>query len=51
TGASVIHRSYTTGITLMALCEAVDLDREIDSGPLANRSYEDVAQNTMDYLA
>jgi hypothetical protein len=47
----VHHRSYSTGIGLMTICEAVDLDREITSGPLTGWTYEEVARDTMDYLA
>ena len=43
--------TYTTGIALMAICEAVDLDRVVESGPLANWTYKQVAQDTMDWLA
>jgi hypothetical protein len=45
------HSSYTSGIALMAVCEAVELDREVENGPLAGLTYEQVARDTMDYLA
>jgi hypothetical protein len=45
------YHSYTSGIVLMALCEAVELDRVVEGGPLAGWTYEDVARDTMDYLA
>jgi len=47
----VNHRSYSTGIGLMAICEAVELDRVVESGPLAGWTYTDVARDTMDYLS
>jgi hypothetical protein len=50
-GAGAHHRSYTTGMALMALCEAVEMDTEITSGPLTGWTYEEVARDTMDYLA
>ncbi len=43
--------TYHTSIALMAICEAVELDREVESGPLAGWTYEEVAQDTVDYLA
>jgi hypothetical protein len=43
--------TYSSGIALMALCEAVDLDREVENGPLTGWTYEEVARDTMDYLA
>jgi hypothetical protein len=48
---NIWHRSYTSGIALMAICEAVELDKEVESGPLAGWTYEQVARDTMDYLA
>jgi len=50
-GPMVHHRSYHTGIALMALCEAVELDRLVETGPLAGWTYEDVARDVMDYLS
>jgi hypothetical protein len=50
-GGNVSHQSYTTGIGLMAICEAVELDRVVESGPLAGWTYEEVARDTMDDLA
>ena len=41
---------YDTGVALMTICEAVELDRTIESGPLAGKTYEQVARDTMDYL-
>jgi hypothetical protein len=43
--------TYTSGIALMAICEAVELDRVVEIGPLKDWTYEKVARNTMDYLA
>jgi hypothetical protein len=43
--------TYTTSIALMAICEAVELDRVVQDGPLAGQTYEQVARDTMDYLA
>ncbi|MGD8814494.1 MAG: hypothetical protein PVI78_08455 [Anaerolineales bacterium] len=43
--------TYTSGIALMTLCEAVELDRTVPSGPLMGWTFEDVARDTMDYLA
>ena len=48
TSGNIWHRNYTTGITLMTLCEAVELDRLVESGPLAGWTYADVAQDTME---
>jgi hypothetical protein len=45
------RHTYASGIALMALCEAVDLDRVVETGPLAGWTYEEVARDTMDYLA
>jgi hypothetical protein len=45
------RRTYSTAIALMAICEAVELDRVVGSGPLAGWTYEQVARDTMDYLA
>ena len=47
------HRTYTTGIALMTICEAVDLDRLVDAPgtPIHGWTYEEVARDTMDYLA
>ena len=46
------HRTYTSAIALMAICEAVELNRVIGgSGPLTGWTYEQVARDTMDYLA
>ncbi|MGD2253470.1 MAG: hypothetical protein PVF70_11210 [Anaerolineales bacterium] len=45
------YRTYTSGIMLMTLCEAVELDRVVENGPLASWTYEDIARDTMDYLA
>ncbi len=45
------HQTYTSGIALMALCEAVELDRIVEGGPLDGWTYEEVARDTMDYLA
>jgi len=45
------HPTYTSGIALMTICEAVELDRVVETGPLAGWTYEDVARDTMDYLA
>jgi hypothetical protein len=50
-GGNSWHQSYTTGIALMAICEAVELDRVVESGPLAGWTYEEVARDTMDDLA
>jgi hypothetical protein len=50
-GADANHRSYSTGIGLMAICEAVEFDRVVESGPLAGWTYGEVARDTMDYLA
>jgi hypothetical protein len=50
-GDGTHHRTYSTGIALMAICEAVEMETEITSGPLAGWTYEDVARDTMDYLA
>lgn len=50
-GTSWWHSSYTTGIALMMMCEAVELDRTVDIGPLAGWTYEDVARDMMDWLA
>lgn len=44
-------RTYSSGIALMTLCEAAELDRVVESGPLAGWTYEKVARDTMDYLA
>jgi len=44
-------RTYTTAAALMALCEAVDMDRVVESGPLAGWTYAEVTEDTMNYLA
>lgn len=44
-------RTYSSGIALMMICEAVELDRVVDSGPLAGWTYEEAARDTMDYLS
>jgi hypothetical protein len=49
-GLSPHHSSYASGIILMMLCEAVELDRVIDVGPLAGQTYADAARDTMDLL-
>jgi hypothetical protein len=43
--------TYETSIALMAICEAVELDRVVEDGPLDGWTYEQVAQDTMDWLA
>jgi len=45
------HATYTTSLALMAVCQAVELDRVVATGELAGRAYKQVAQDTMDYLA
>jgi hypothetical protein len=45
------RHTYTSSIALMTLCESVELDRVVESGPLAGWTYEEVARDTMDYLA
>lgn len=46
------YRTYDSGIALMTICEAVELDRQVGgSGPLAGWTYEEVARDIMDYLA
>jgi hypothetical protein len=45
------YNTYSSGIALMALCEAVELDRVVERGPLTGWTYEEVARDTMDYLA
>ncbi len=50
-GDAAHHRTYATGISLMMICEAVELDRTVASGPLAGWTYEQVARDTMDYAA
>lgn len=44
------HPTYTTGIMLMVLSEAVELDRVVEEGILTGSTYEDVARDMMDYL-
>lgn len=46
-------RTYTSGIALMTICEAVELDRVVDveGSPVHDWTYEDVAEDLMDYLA
>jgi hypothetical protein len=48
--APVHHRSYNTAIALMAICQAVEMDRVVENGNLTGWTYEDVARDTMDYL-
>jgi hypothetical protein len=50
-GGNDWHQSYTTGLALMALCEAVELDRVIEGGPLVGWTYEEAARDTMDDLS
>jgi hypothetical protein len=45
------RRTYTTGIALMMLCEVVEFERVVESGPLAGWTYGEVARDTMDYMA
>ena len=52
------HRTYTTGICLMAIgaadacADMLELPSPIiASGPLANQTYEDAIEDTVDYLA
>jgi len=45
------YQTYVSGIALMTICEAVELDRVVESGPLAGWTYEEVARDMMDYLA
>lgn len=50
-GENAHHRSYTTGIALMTISEAVELDRKVESGPLAGWTYKEVVHDTIDYLS
>jgi len=52
------HRTYTTGVCLMAIgaadacADMLDIPSPIVAfGPLANQTYEDVIEDTVDYLA
>jgi hypothetical protein len=50
-GPSWGHVTYTTASALMAICEAVEMDKIVESGPLAGWTYAEVAEDTMNYLA
>lgn len=50
-GMALHHRTYTTAAALMAICEAVEMERIVESGPLAGWTYEEVAEDAMNYLA
>lgn len=47
------HSTYETGIALMAIVESTTPDRVVDvpGSPVDGWTYEDVAQDTVDYLA
>ena len=45
------HQSYATGIALMGIAASRAPDRLVTTGPYSGKTYKDVAQNMVDFLA